>query len=94
MKIKMTKSHPSGIQKGAGIDTSEKVGARFIDEGYAKKVSDKDFEELPTNRELNKTRKVSVIEELAVAKEQYEKAQAEKACAECGDSGECEDCKN
>lgn len=93
MKVKMTKAHPSGILKGAGIEVSEKHGARLIDEGYAKKVSDKDFEELPSNKDLNKTRKISVIEASAVAKEQHEKAQAEKVCEECGDSADCEDCK-
>ena len=42
MYILFTKKHPSGISKGSIKEVADSTGKMFIDEGFAKKSTEKD----------------------------------------------------
>ena len=90
MKVKLTQTHPSGILKGAGVEVSDSLGAKLIDQGYAKEVQDKEFAELPTNNELG----TALKDGIRVKAQEETKAASAKVmpCVECGGDPECEDC--
>lgn len=108
MYILFTKEHSAGISEGAYKKLSAGVAQRFIDEGYAKEITEKEYNELKGGVVKKRKARAKKTQEVAVKKATKRNAAQKKAeedaknyvprkesgCADCDKKAEpCDDCK-